>query len=111
MGPYEILAGLGFGPPVLCLAMAWSAARDGRLARAESLATFAGTWSWLVMAAGGVLGAFALAGSFPLWRHPLYTVPIAASIALWWYTRSFYASIRARREAEARSPPPEDGPG
>jgi hypothetical protein len=63
------------------------------------------------MLAAGMLGLFAMKGSFPPWRHPLVTLPVAASIPLWWYARSFYRSIRARREEEAGSPPRTDESG
>jgi hypothetical protein len=106
MLPFILLA---FGFPILFLGMAWSAARAGRLRRAESLATAAGTWSWMLLGVGGLVALSVHAMGFPLWRYPEAAAALSAPVAIWWYARSLYASIRARREAEAApAPPPAD---
>jgi len=103
MGTPELAAAsLAMGPPMVALGMCWSAIREGRPARAETLATFAGTWSWMLMGAGGVFAVLGVLAGFPIWRHAVLLAGLATPVALWLYARSLYGAIRARREADAR---------
>ena len=112
MGSCEFLIGfLAFGLPVAFLGMARAALHAGNLPRAEGLATTAGVWSWILLGAAAVFAIPALFAGFPFWRHPEFAAALSAAVPIWLWSRTLYASIRARREAEAGSAPPADEPG
>ena len=111
MGACDLLgAGMVCGFPILCLLRARSAARAGRLARAEYLARVARLCSWVLLGIFGVPAIGFLATGYPLWRHPVEVAWFSAPVPIWFWSRSLYASIRARREAGAAPAPPVDPP-
>ena len=112
MASSEILIGfLAFGLPVMFLGMARAALLAGNLSRAEGLATTAGVWSWILLGAAAVLSIPALFAGYPFWQHPEIAAALSAPVPIWFWSRTLYASIRARQEAEAGSAPRADGPG
>ena len=109
MGTSEVLiVFLAFALPVTFLGMARAALHAGNLSRAEGLATTAGVFSWILLGASAAFSIPALFAGFPFWQHPEIAAALSAPVPIWFWSRTLYASIRARREEEARSAPPAD---